>query len=178
VCPLLFAVQDDDECPDELDIINCGTAGLRGGDYCEGDGECGTNQGRLCPELEVLDEDDCPDEVDIQNCATLGLQFGDLCEGDGECGTSQSLNNCDEADMYRVVGDTPAPTPKPTLSPTPAPTPSPTPSPTPKPVDTLRVGRRARRPASLRRARLRRRLRVEGVPRRVRHVRRRVRRRR
>ena len=31
------------ECPSNLDIGNCESGGLSGGDLCEGDGECGTN---------------------------------------------------------------------------------------------------------------------------------------
>ena len=54
-CPILSALEEV-FCPLtmlELDIGNCQTPGLRPGDLCEGDGECGTN-----PELDNCDDAD------------------------------------------------------------------------------------------------------------------------
>ena len=44
-CPVLAALaKDSSECPDELDLVNCEDPGLEAGDFCEGDGECGTDK--------------------------------------------------------------------------------------------------------------------------------------
>lgn len=41
-CPELELVEEV-ECPDESNLLHCGSFGLEPGDLCEGDGECGTN---------------------------------------------------------------------------------------------------------------------------------------
>jgi hypothetical protein len=44
-CPALEPLpRDSPDCPDELDIAPCDTPGLKAGDFCEGDGECGTDR--------------------------------------------------------------------------------------------------------------------------------------
>mmetsp|Transcript_2989 Transcript_2989/g.9049 ORF Transcript_2989/g.9049 Transcript_2989/m.9049 type:complete len:112 (-) Transcript_2989:3385-3720(-) len=101
---------------------HCASSGLQVGDYCEGDGECGTDNllnncgpggydvyavGGECPaKLSLAPVAVCPGETekaleDLPNCAAPFLAVDDLCEGDGECGSSQSLNNCGNGwDVY------------------------------------------------------------------------------
>ena len=44
-CPALEPLpKDSPDCPDELDIAPCDTPGLKAGEFCEGDGECGTDR--------------------------------------------------------------------------------------------------------------------------------------
>jgi len=42
-CPAL-GVAAKESCPRELDLVPCDSPGLRPGDFCEGDGECGTDR--------------------------------------------------------------------------------------------------------------------------------------
>ena len=45
-CPKVEPLpRDSEECPDELDLVACDHPSLKVGDYCEGDGECGTDKG-------------------------------------------------------------------------------------------------------------------------------------
>ena len=53
LCPDLEALSvGSSDCPDDLDLVPCDDLSLEAGDFCEGDGECGTSE----------DLDNCSDE--------------------------------------------------------------------------------------------------------------------
>ena len=94
-CPQLRPVNSS-ECPEDLGLDPCDTYGLRDGDLCEGDGECGTSNdldncvtddtradiyavvegtqsiaAGECPELLNITSKDCPkpeDLLDLRSC--------------------------------------------------------------------------------------------------------------
>ena len=60
-CP---AIREADACPEEVDIAPCDAVGLVPGDFCEGDGECGTDRGL----------DNC-EEADMYVVAGVGVDL-------------------------------------------------------------------------------------------------------
>jgi hypothetical protein len=74
-CPAL-GVAAKESCPGELDLVRCDAPELQPGDFCEGDGECGTDKMlNNCDDEEykgadiyvVLDCDDCDDDENFRN---------------------------------------------------------------------------------------------------------------
>ncbi|KAH8070392.1 ubiquitin protein ligase [Aureococcus anophagefferens] len=66
-CP---AIREADACPEEVDIAPCDAVGLVPGDFCEGDGECGTDRGL----------DNCA-EADMYVVAGVGVDLVVVLEG-------------------------------------------------------------------------------------------------
>lgn len=109
-------------------LPDCGHPDLKPGDYCEGDGSCGTDQNldncgyggwdvyyvRQChSNLVPVLPAQCPaDDVhEIAQCFADLLHLDDVCEGEGECGTSNALDNCNGYDVYDICPQlTPVPT--------------------------------------------------------------------